>query len=180
MDEKQLRSLIREEIKKVKLNKLNEENEILKLQELSKAAMFKLKKVLDPIFEDFKKRGYLQNFMFKVQPYNDAYKLVLKGGNVNKIAFSDEYSHNFKQSLFNFVNAVGHFEFYPWAFFEDKLEMGEENTIELTYCDCDKGKTVFVSEKIRNMNDVKKVAIKFFVENEKRIKKAYNELKTLF
>lgn len=156
---------------------LNEENELLKAQDACKAAMFKIKPMLEKFYKKAEQLGLIDSYTLKLEPYNNGY--MLKYDTRPNYRALGEYDKNRQNALYNILASSSSVTLQPDTFFEDKLAKayGEGtsafivgNVFQVTK------EYKSVNYKIMSKNDIKTMTEKFVKENEQAIKLATNML----
>lgn len=99
---------------------LKEENELLKAQSQCKAALFQVKKALDPIIQNAIQIGLLKSGSSRIRPYNDGFELI-----IDKDENWDVYTKEMDSRVKNMARILGQrIYIQPGTFFEDHLGSG--------------------------------------------------------
>jgi len=153
---------------------LNEENELLKAQDACKAAMFKIKPLIEKLYKKAEELGYIYSFHINIEPYNNGYMLKYDTKpNYRKI---DELDKNRANSIYIILVSAFSIHLQPDTFFEDKLaEKKGYARLEGNVFQVAKDYKS-VDYKINSKSDIKPAADKFVKENEQAIKLATSML----
>jgi len=156
---------------------LNEENELLKAQDACKAAMFKIKPLVEKFYKKAEDLGLIDSYTLKLEPYNNGY--MLKYSTKPNYRAIDELGKNRGNSIYIILVSSSSITLQPDTFFEDKLEKayGEGTSAFIVGNVFQIAKDYkSVNYKISSKNDIKIMTEKFVKENEQAIKLATNML----
>lgn len=165
MKKSELKLLIREAIQE-----LNEENEILRAEELAKASMFKFKKAIEPILNNWKKDGYLDSYKSRISPYNGGFNIIWDF-NVNKDKFNYKKFRDNKdlpKLYYMFLGNSFNIWIQPATFMGAHFDKGESSRIEGRSFNIDE-RYVSFREDVKNKNDIKAAFKKYDALNLKEV-----------
>jgi len=141
MKKSELKHIIREEIIKL----LKEENETLIVGDASKAILFKVKKILDPMVKQAESLGVIENVKSYIESYNKGHELKYDW----KLSFNDRLrtpeNKVILNDLFKALKSTQSIYIYPGSFMNDYIAKGGSAAIDFNVEG--KSETILVKDK---------------------------------
>jgi len=155
MKKSELRKIIVEEIRLLK-----EENELLKAQDECKATLFKVKKLIDPIFKKWEKLDFVEKIKTQIKPWNQLYI-------ENKMSYSRGLDNLNAELIMNFLSNNTRIYIQPETFFQENIDAGKNPKIEGSLFSIkDYSSFAYV---IKTKGDIKSASKKYIDDNIKII-----------
>lgn len=130
---------------------LNEGAEELKAYDAIKAAMFKIKKALEPVLKKADEIGIIKRYKIDIKPYNGGLQLST-GININ---WNREIAEEYAKLLTIFSNMT-YINIHPATFFQDRIIEGKPSEITYRTIALNEYDSEYDKKEIRNKNDIKK------------------------
>jgi len=156
------------------LKALLEANELLKAQDAVKGTLFKIKKDLDSVLDEFVKIGVLDKYKTVISPFNSGFMLEISKS-FNRDFQKDRANDKIVDPLFSVTNIF----LQPSSFFQSDLDGGKEtayiegSTLDIRGID----KMTYPEYAIKSKIDIKTATTEFYNLVAKQIVKLNGLLK---